>query len=86
MPHTFKISIEKELSITLKEVKAIIVENGGKFIGNTSKGKFLGKTILGKIKGEYASLSENEIKITIIKKPFVTSKSKVESAIREYFA
>lgn len=86
MPHTFTISIEKDLSITLKEVKAIIVENGGKFKGNTSKGQFIGKSILGKIKGEYAALSDNEIKITITKKPLVTSKGKVESAIRKYFA
>lgn len=86
MPHTFKVTIKKDLPTTIKEVESTIVENGGKFKGNASKGKFAGKTLLGKIKGEYASLSENEIKITIIKKPFVTSKSKVESAIREYFS
>jgi len=86
MSHTFNISIEKDLSDTLKEVKSTIIENGGTFKGTTNKGQFSGKTILGKIKGEYASLSDKVIKITITKKPFITPKSKVESEIRKFFS
>lgn len=85
MAHTFKISIEKDLSSMLKEVENAIIESGGEFEGDTSKGVFSGKSILGKIKGEYASLSEEEIEITITKKPFIAPTKKIESAIREYF-
>lgn len=85
MSHTFKILIERDLSTVLMEVQSTIVKNGGDFKGNTSKGNFAGKTILGKVKGKYASLSEDEVEITITKKPFAAPKSKIESAIREYF-
>lgn len=86
MPYTFKISIEKDLSTTIDEVQSAIIENGGNFKGDTSKGKFSGKTLLGRVKGEYASLSDGEVEITITKKPFAAPKSKIESAIREYFS
>jgi len=86
MTHTFEVSIEKDLSNTLEEVQSTIVENRGIFKGDSNKGKFAGKTILGKIKGEYVSLSDDEVEITITKKPFAAPKSKIESAIREYFS
>ena len=86
MAHSFKISVKKDLSSTLKAAEDAIVENGGKFKGNTSGGIFFGKTILGKVQGEYSSISINEVEITITKKPFVASKGKIESAIREFFS
>jgi len=85
MSHSFKIEIEEKLSSILEEVESAIVKNGGEFKGDTNKGMFAGKTILGKIKGEYACLSDDEVEITITKKPLVATKSKIESAIREYF-
>lgn len=86
MSHTFRISIENELSSTLKEVEKTITEQGGEFKGDTHSGEFSGKTILGKVKGQYTYLADDdEIKITIIKKPFTVSKGKIESAIRQYF-
>lgn len=86
MSYSFKISIKEDLSSTLKEVENAIIENGGAFKGDTSSGKFSGKTILGKVHGEYSSISNDEVEITITKKPFIASKGKVESAIREYFS
>jgi len=86
MSHSFKIAIEKELSSILEEVESAIVKNGGEFKGDANKGKFAGKTLLGKIKGEYTCISDDEVKITITKKPLVTAKSKIESVIREYFS
>lgn len=86
MPHTFIILIKNDLPTTLKKVESTIIENSGEFKGNTEKGKFTGKTILGKVTGKYTSLSSNEIKITITKKPFTTSMKRVESAIRRYFS
>ena len=81
MAHTFKISINNDLSSTLKKVEKTIVESGGKFKGDTDKGTFSGK-----VKGEYVVLSKNKVEITITKKPFVVPSRKIESAIREYFA
>ena len=86
MAHSFNISIQSDLSSILKEVEDSIVKNGGKFNGDISSGEFAGKTILGKVKGEYACISDDEVEITIVKKPFAASKGKIESAIREYFA
>ena len=85
MAHSFKISVTDDLPSTLAEVKKTIVEGGGEFKGDANKGKFSGKTILGKIKGEYSCLSDDKVKITITKKPFATSKGKIESAIRKFF-
>ena len=62
------------------------MKNGGEFKGDTYKGEFSGKTMLGKIKGEYTCLSDDEVEVTIIKKPLAAAKSKIESAIREYFS
>ena len=86
MPHSFKISIQSDLSSILKETEDSIIKNGGKFKGDTSSGEFAGKTILGKVKGEYTCISDDEIEITIVKKPFAAPNGKIESAIREYFS
>lgn len=86
MPHSFKISIKTDLPDALREVEDAIIENGGVFKGDTSRGVFSGKTILGKIKGEYACLSDDNIEVTIVKKPFAAPNGKIESAIREYFS
>ncbi len=86
MSHSFKIALKEEFSSILEEVESAIVKSGGEFKGDTHKGKFAGKTMLGKIKGEYACLSDDEIEITITKKPLVAAKNKIESAIREYFS
>jgi len=86
LAYSFKISIKKDLSASLKEAEDAIVENGGEFKGDTSNGIFLGKTMMGKVQGEYSSISDNEVEITITKKPFIASKGKIESAIREFFS
>ncbi len=83
MAHSFKISINSDLSSILKEVEDSIVNNGGKFKGDTSSGEFAGNTIPGKIKGEYVCIADNEVEITIVKKPFAAPNGKIESAIRE---
>lgn len=86
MANSFKISVTKDLSTTLKEVEDGIVSNGGTFTGDTSGGEFSGKTVLGMIHGKYNCLSDSEVEITITKKPFAAPSSKIESSIRGYFA
>lgn len=80
MAHTFRIFINNDLFSTLKKVKKAIVENGGKFKGDTDKGEFSGK-----VKGEYVVLSKDKVEITITRKPFAVPSRKIESVIREYF-
>lgn len=86
MSHSFNIKINGELHSVLKEVEDSILKNGGKFKGDTNTGEFSGKTILGRIHGEYDCISEHEVKITIVKKPFATSKGKIESEIIKFFS
>ena len=52
MSHSFNISINNDLTSTLKKVEDAIVKHGGKFTGDTSSGEFSGKTMLGEIKGK----------------------------------
>lgn len=88
MSHSFKISVKNGLPEALKKVEGAIVDQGGEFKGDTSSGGFSGKTVLGKVHGEYSCTADDndEIEITITKKPMVAPYSKIESAIREYFA
>jgi len=85
MAHSFKVPVKNDLTSTLKEVEDAIVKNGGKFKGDSSSGGFSGKTVLGKIEGEYNCISDDEVEITITKKPFAAPSGKIESAIRKYF-
>jgi len=65
-------------------MKSIIMGKGGSFEGNTERGSFEGKSVLGIIKGEYRSISHNEIEIIIDDKPFVMTYSAIESEIKKY--
>ncbi|HET6516010.1 MAG TPA: hypothetical protein VFG09_12675 [Thermodesulfovibrionales bacterium] len=86
MRHSFTVELNEELSTVLKKVEAYITGNGGRFEGDTESGFFDGKSVLGHIKGEYRSLAERQITITIIHRPFLVPYSKIESAIRKYFS
>jgi len=46
----------------------------------------MGSSIMGPIRGEYRTLSGNEICITIIDKPFVVPYSMIEGEIKKYFS
>lgn len=86
MSHSFKVSVTKDLAAALKEVEDGIVSNGGTFKGDLNGGEFSGKTILGMIHGEYKCLSDDEVEITITKKPFAAPSGKIEAGVREYFS
>jgi hypothetical protein len=67
-------------------MKSIITGKGGSFEGNRESGSFEGKSVLGTIKGEYRSISDNEIEITIDDKPLLMSYSTIESEIKKYLS
>lgn len=85
MAHTFSVTLEDEISSVLKRVESAIIESGGAFSGDTAKGVFQGNSVMGPVKGQYCSISENEILITISDKPFIVPYSLIEGEIRKYF-
>jgi hypothetical protein len=86
MAHSFKITHSDEISVLMGRVESAITANGGSFEGNKENGVFFGKTPLGFIKGEYCCTAENEIKVTIVDKPFFVPYVVIELKIREYFS
>jgi len=82
--HSFIVKLKDDISSILSKMQSIIMGKGGSFEGNTERGYFEGKSVFGIIKGEYRSISYNEIEITIDDKPFVMSYGKIESEIKKY--
>lgn len=86
MAHTFTVALNDEISSVLARVESAITESGGTFLGDSSKGVFQGNSIMGPVKGEYCSVSGNEMSITIKDKPFVVPYSMIEGEIKKYFS
>jgi hypothetical protein len=84
--HSFIVKLKDEISSILSKIKSKITGKGGSFEGNMECGSFEGKLVLGTIKGEYRSISDNEIEITIKDKPFVIPYSTIESEIKKYLS
>lgn len=84
--HSFIVKLKNEISAILKKVKSIIMEQGGKFEGNTECGFFDGKSVLGTIKVKYRSISNNEVEIIIEDKPFIIPSETIESKIKKYLS
>jgi len=82
--HSFIVKLKDQASSILSKMKSIITGKGGSFEGNREYGSFEGKSVLGTIKGEYRSISDNEIEITINDKPLVMPYSTIESEIKKY--
>ncbi|MBI5633780.1 MAG: hypothetical protein HZA15_09915 [Nitrospirae bacterium] len=86
MAHTFTVALNDEIAAVLGRVESAITESGGTFQGDSSKGVFQGISVMGPVKGEYSSVSENEIRITINDKPFIVPYSMIEGEIKKYFS
>jgi len=85
MAHIFTLAISDEISSVLARVESAITGSGGTFLGDAEKGVFQGNSIMGPIKGEYCSVSGNEIRISIMDKPFIVPYSMIEGEIKKYF-
>jgi len=86
MSHSFIIKINDDIHAILKKVESSIIGSGGTFEGTSERGIFHGKSVVGLIKGEYCSVADDEIKITIKDKPFIVPHSMIETEIRKYFS
>ena len=84
--YSFIVKLKDEISSILSKMKSIITGKGGSFEGNKERGSFEGKSVLGTITGEYRSISDNEIEITIDDKPLVMSYSTIEAEIKKYLS
>lgn len=86
MAHSFTLKLNHDISSVLEKVESQITGSGGRFQGDADKGIFDGESLLGTIKGEYCSISDDEIQITIKHKPFLVPYSVIESEIKKYFS
>jgi len=85
MAHSFTVTLTEDIASVLRHVESSITGSGGSFQGNSEKGAFQGHTVAGLIRGEYCSVSDKEIKITITNKPFIVPYGMIETEIRRYF-
>ena len=79
---SFKFNIQSNLAEIINNVKLKIENEGGSFTGDVSEGNFNLPTPVGAIEGNY-SVSENELKIDITKKPMMLPCSMIESELEK---
>ncbi len=79
---SFKFNIESNPAEIINNVKSKIENEGGSFTGNANEGKFNLPTPVGAIEGNY-SVSDNELKIDITKKPMMLPCSMIESELEK---
>ncbi len=82
--HAFVVKVKDEISSIVNKIRTKITGSGGKFEGDLEHGFFGGRSVLGTIKGEYISISGNEIEIVITDKPFILPYKTIEYRVREY--
>jgi hypothetical protein len=84
--HSFNVRLHHQISSIVNKIRSKITGNGGRFEGDTKCGYFHGKSVLGTINGEYRSISDTEVEITIEDKPFILPYSVIECRIKEYLS
>jgi hypothetical protein len=84
--HSFNVKLHDQISSIIDKISSEITGSGGRFEGNTKCGCFHGKSALGMIKGEYRSISDTEVEITIEDKPFIIPYGIIESRIKKYLS
>jgi hypothetical protein len=82
--HSFFVKVKDGISSIIEKVKSKITGHGGKFEGDSEHGFFGGRSAFGTIKGEYISISDNELEIIITDKPFIVPYKMIEYRVREY--
>ena len=82
--HSFYVKLHNQISSIIEKIRSEITDGGGRFEGDTKCGCFNGKSVLGMIKGEYRTISDTEVEITIDDKPFIIPYGTIESRIKEH--
>lgn len=81
MVHSFSMKL-KDVADALEKARNAISSKNGSFDGNNSNGTFSGSGVV----GNYSVVSNDEVKITIEKKPFIASNGMIEKEIKKFFA
>ncbi len=79
---SFKFYIDSNPAEIVNNVKLKIENEGGSFTGDENEGNFNLPTPVGSIEGNY-SVSDNELKIDITKKPMMLPCSMIESELKK---
>ncbi len=79
---SFNFNIDSSPAEIINNVKSKIENEGGNFKGDENKGNFNLPTPVGAIEGNY-SVSDNELKIDITKKPIMLPCSMIESELKK---
>jgi len=79
---SFKFNIDSSPSEIIEKVKSKIENEGGSFTGDKNEGNFNLPTPVGAIEGNY-TVSDNELKIDITKKPMMLPCSMIESELEK---
>jgi len=82
MSYKFSITM-KDLSADLDRIRKEIETTGGIFQGDSNKGTIAVKTPFGKVAGTY-NIKGCLVQIEITNKPFLVSRSMIESKIKAY--
>ena len=79
---SFKFNIDSSPAEIIEKVKSKIENERGSFTGDENEGNFNLPTPVGAIEGNY-SVSDNELKIDITKKPMMLPCSMIESELEK---
>ena len=79
---SFKFNIDSNPARIINNVKIKIENEGGSFTGDENEGNFKLPTPVGSIEGNY-SVSDNELKIDITKKPMMLPCSMIEAELKK---
>lgn len=79
---SFSIGFSGEAEALVKRAQLAVGQAGGSFTGNDTSGQMVVKTPIGTVSASY-TVSEQQINITILKKPFLLSCKRIENELRK---
>jgi hypothetical protein len=85
MAHQFEIPFSGDAESIIKKAKTTIENAEGSLAGNAQQGEFMVPSKLGHVEGSY-SINNQNLVITIHKKPIIAPYSMIEDALRKYLA
>ncbi|MCL2281847.1 MAG: hypothetical protein FWC26_00845 [Fibromonadales bacterium] len=81
---SFRIKLNESMDVMVEAIKSKAMANGGTFSWDGSVGQLSVKTHIGKLEGNCKLVSEQEMEVSITKKPFIISESMIKNQIEEY--
>ncbi len=85
MAHTFEIPFKGDADSIISKARTTIENANGSLNGDGSNGSFLVPAGIGDVEGSY-TIEEQNLVVTIHKKPFIAPYSMIEDALKKYLA